>query len=81
MLRLNHLSWIITSSIIVLLTLSLLTATCHLLITFSNSLNPDQDRQTVGPDLDPNCLTLYSVPVKMFLKVNFEKSQQLTTKS
>ena len=29
-----------------------------LLITFANSLDPDQDRQNVGPDLDPNCLTL-----------------------
>ena len=24
----------------------------------ANSLNPDQARQNVGPDLDPNCLTL-----------------------
>ena len=31
---------------------------CHLLITFTNSLDPDQARQDVGPDLDPNCLTL-----------------------
>ena len=30
---------------------------CHLLITFANSLDPDQDRQNVGPDLVPNCLT------------------------
>ena len=30
---------------------------CRLLITFGNSLNPDQARQNVGPDLDPNCLT------------------------
>ena len=30
----------------------------HLLISFANSLDPDQDRQNVGPDLDPNCLTL-----------------------
>ena len=29
-----------------------------LLITFANSLDPDQDRQNVGPDLDPNYLTL-----------------------
>ena len=28
-----------------------------LLITFANSLDPDQARQSVGPDLDPNCLT------------------------
>ena len=28
-----------------------------LLITFANSFDPDQARQNVGPDLDPNCLT------------------------
>ena len=26
--------------------------------TFANSLDPDQDRQNVGPDLDPNGLTI-----------------------
>ena len=31
---------------------------CRLLITFANSLDPDQDQQIVGPDLDPNHLTL-----------------------
>ena len=25
---------------------------CCLLVTFANSLDPDQDRQNVGPDLD-----------------------------
>ena len=30
---------------------------CHLLITFANNLDPDQARQNVWPDLDPNCLT------------------------
>ena len=29
----------------------------HLLITFANSLDPDQARRFVGPDLDPSCLT------------------------
>ena len=29
---------------------------CPLLITFANSLDPDQDRQNVGPDLDLNSL-------------------------
>ena len=38
--------------------LSLLAAICHLLITFAYSLDPDQDQQNVGPDLDPNRLTL-----------------------
>ena len=26
--------------------------------TFANNLDPDQARQNVGPDLDPNCLIL-----------------------
>ena len=30
---------------------------CHLLITLANSSDPDQARQNVGLDLDPNCLT------------------------
>ena len=38
--------------------LFLIVVTCHLLITFANSLDPDQDRQNVGPDLDRNGLTL-----------------------
>ena len=28
------------------------------LIAFANSLDPDQDRQNVDPDLDPNFLSL-----------------------
>ena len=32
---------------------------CHLLVFFANSLDPDQARQNVVPDLDPNCLTLW----------------------
>ena len=31
---------------------------CCLLINFANSLNPDHDQQNVGPDHEPNCLTL-----------------------
>ena len=27
------------------------------LITFTNSLDPYQDQQNVGPDMGPNCLT------------------------
>ena len=37
---------------------------CHLLITFANSLDPGQDGQNVGPDVDPN----HSVPERFFLK-------------
>ena len=29
---------------------------CRLLITLVNSLDPDQDQQSVGPDLYPSCL-------------------------
>ena len=32
---------------------------CHPLITSANSLDPDQDRKNLVPDLDPNRLTLY----------------------
>ena len=38
---------------------------CHLLITFANSLDPDQARQN---DLDPNCLTLWWHSWKIFSK-------------
>ena len=31
---------------------------CCLLITFANSVNPDQDGQNVGSDLNPTCLKL-----------------------
>ena len=31
---------------------------CYMLIAFANSLDPDQDLYFVGPDLEPNRLTL-----------------------
>ena len=34
---------------------------CRLLISFADSLYPDQARQNVGTDLDPNCSTLSDV--------------------
>ena len=40
---------------------------CRLLITFASSLDPDQARQNVGPDLDPNCDALM-VFLNHFLK-------------
>ena len=54
---------------------------CHLLITFANSLDPDQARQNVGSDLDPNCLTLwwYSWEIileKLILKKIFHRRQK-----
>ena len=50
---------------------------CRLLITFANSLDPDQARQNVGPDLDPNCFT----PKEFSKKLDFGKNQQTTKKS
>ena len=35
---------------------------CSLLITFANCMDPDQDRQNVGPDLDLYCL----IPERIF---------------
>ena len=40
-----------------------------LLITFANSLDPDQARQIVGPDLDPNCLSLMAFQKELIEKV------------
>ena len=39
-------------------TLCLLVATCRLMITFANSLDPNQDRLNSDPDLDPNRFAL-----------------------
>ena len=50
---------------------------CRLLITFANSLEPDQARQNVGPDLDPNCLTA-GIPDFDFEEVHFEGKQNST---
>ena len=49
---------------------------CHLLITFANSLDPDQARQNFVPDRDPNCLTLVIFPKEINKKVD----QQMTKK-
>ena len=46
---------------------------CCLLIAFANSLDPDQDQQNFGPDLDPNYLTLNSIPERIFWKKNILK--------
>ena len=48
---------------------------CDLMI-FSNSLDPDQDRQSVGPDLEPNSFDILIEFLKEFLKENifFKKS-------
>ena len=45
-----------------------------LLITFPNSLDPDQAWQDAEPDLNPNCGTdTYGIPKIIFLNVYFEK--------
>ena len=55
---------------------------CRLLThaTFTNGLNPYQDRQYVGPDQDPDRSTLIGYLKEFFEKVNLEKSQQTTKK-
>ena len=40
----------------------------------TNSLDPDQARQNVRPDLDPNCLTLMVFLKEFIEKDDFEKS-------
>ena len=47
---------------------------CCLLITLTNSLDPDQDQHSVGPDLDPNCLKpivsdTYCVPERILQEI------------
>ena len=47
---------------------------CRLLITFANSLDPDQVRQKVSPDLDPKPLGFLIAFLKeLFEKNNFDK--------
>ena len=48
-------------------TISSPAANSRLLLIFSYSLNPDQARQNIGPDLDPKCFTLH-VPAERFLE-------------
>ena len=48
---------------------------CHLLINFVNSLDPDQEDQNVGPDLDLNRLRLIAF-LKEFLKNNGRHQQK-----
>ena len=55
-----------------------------MLITYANSLNPDQARQNVGPDLDPSRMlfdTLMLIVKEYFEKSNIEKCLQTTIKS
>ena len=42
--------------------------------TFTNSLETDQARQNVGPDLNPNCLTLMVFLKELFEKVVFDEN-------
>ena len=53
-----------------------------MLITFANSLDPDQDQWNIGPDLGSKLFDTLIVFLKEFLeKVNFEKSQLTTIKA
>ena len=46
--------------------------------TFANSLDPDQDGQNVGPDLNTNRLTLWRYSPKSFLKTLILEKNQMT---
>ena len=48
---------------------------------FANNLDPDQDPQNVGPDSGSKLFDTLIGYLKLFLKVNFEKSQQTTHKN
>ena len=49
---------------------------------FENSLEPDQARQNVWPDLDPNCLTLMVLLKEFLEKADFvNKSGDKKTKT
>ena len=43
------------------------------IITFANSLDPDQARQNIRPDLDSNCMTLMVFLKDFFVKINLKK--------
>ena len=46
----------------------------RLLITFANNADPDQVWKNIGPDLDPNCWTLWCYSWEIFFeKVDFKK--------
>ena len=47
-------------------------------MAFASSLDPDQARQNVGPDLDPNCLTLMLFLQDFFWEKSKKKNQQVT---
>ena len=45
---------------------------CCLLTAFANCLDPDQAQQNVGPDQDPNCLTLCDGKFRDHIRENWE---------
>ena len=50
-------------------------------MTFAKSLQPDQAQHNVGPDLDPNCLTLTIYLKEVFKEADFEKKNSRRLKS
>ena len=45
---------------------------------FANSLDPDQARQNVGPDLDPNCFhTLMVLLKEIYFETYYKKCEKL----
>ena len=54
-----------------------LQATCHLLISFANSMVPDQAPQNIGHDLDPNSLKFTHGITEFFLLKMLISRQQM----
>ena len=46
-------------------------------MNFPNSLDPDQARQKVGPDLDLSCLTLILFPEEVFEKITLKNDKKV----
>ena len=49
---------------------------CRLLITFANSLDPDQDGHSVGPDLDPSWVFLNDFFEEVYFEEKVSRQQQ-----
>ena len=50
----------------------------YLYLLFAYSLDPDQARQNVGPDLDPNYMSFWWYSWKKFWEKLILKNQQMT---
>ena len=52
-----------------------------MLMTFANSLDPDQAKQNIVPGLDPNCLTLSGFSEIFFENIKFLRKKSTDEKT